>query len=279
MYNVKSDAIGELPLSSHNTEKPNIFISHASSDGEFARVIQEEIERVFANDINVFCTSSSNSIALGKDWLAEIESNLSKAQAIIVIVTPISIEKPWLWFEVGATWLKGRSGQCVIYPLCVAEVELKDLPAPLNRLQALSMSKGTDLKIFFEQLIQLFGFGNLKSLRTSNITTRIPKYNKVHKQTVDIEERSLYSGVYSGYSDEELMEVLDTGLLYTSDDIFWRSSREENIRYGKLIHFRGVDQQLGLPFGTAKRLLVKTAERYDLEPEKLTDNTVRFKKK
>ena len=87
----------------HEIKKPVLFISHASSDAEFANAVKQEIEKVFANGVSVFCTSSPGTIPVGSDWLSDIEQKLTVAQAVIAIVTPVSIERPWLWFEVGAT--------------------------------------------------------------------------------------------------------------------------------------------------------------------------------
>lgn len=166
-------------MTDHEIRKPTLFISHAASDAEFANAVKQEIEKVFANGVNVFCTSSPGAIPVGKDWLSDIEEKLGVAQAIIALITPVSIERPWLWFEVGATWSKGRTGECRIYPLCAPEIELSNLPSPLDRLQALSMGKAAGLKLLFEALISQFGFGKISSFRASNITARIPKYRDV----------------------------------------------------------------------------------------------------
>lgn len=268
-------------MTDHQINKPKLFISHATSDGEFAQVLQTEITKVFADGIDVFCTSSPGGIEPSKDWLASIEEKLDNAQAVIVIVTPVSIERPWLWFEVGASWLRARKDQTAIYPLCAPEITLSELPSPLDRLQALSMGKAQDLKLLFEGLIKQFGFGKISSFRASNISKRIPKYKNVKLNDIDIQERSLYSGEYTGYSDEELKEIihseyiskaaheiLDYPALYTK--------RESSIYRGKLIHFRKFDKDLKLPPGTAKRLLIEAALDYGLETLTLHDNVVRF---
>lgn len=269
-------------MTDHQIKKPNLFISHAASDGEFANVLKTEIEKVFADGVNVFCTSTSGAINASADWLQTIESRLSAAQAVIVIVTPLSIERPWLWFEVGASWLRARSNELAIYPLCAPEIDFSDLPSPLNRLQALSLGKAIDLKLLFEGLIKQFGFGKISVFKASNITKRIPKYSNVKIKEVDLSERALYSGKYSGYSDEELSEVLKTSLLQQEiENIVNYSSlytkRESNLYRGKLIHFREIDKHLDLPPGTSKRLLIKVAQSYGLETELSKDNIVRFR--
>lgn len=268
-------------MTDHEIKKPTVFISHATSDAKFANTVKQEIEKVFANGISVFCTSSPGMIPVGTDWLAQVEGKLDATQAVIAIVTPVSIERPWLWFEIGATWSKGRSGDCRIYPICAPEIDLSNLPSPLDRLQALSMGKAADLKLLIEALITQFGFGAISTFRASNITKRIPKYKDVKIVEVDMNEKAFYSGRYTGYSDDELMEVIDTNL-FAPDDHNYRefavlnSGREDLIRNGKLLHFRQIDRSLDLPPGATRRLLNAVAERYNLVPSLEDQNIVRY---
>lgn len=269
-------------MTDHKITKPTLFVSHASSDAEFANSVKQEIEKVFANGVSVFCTSSPGAIPIGVDWLSDIEQKLGVAQAVIAIITPVSIERPWLWFEIGATWSKGRSGDCRIYPLCAPEIDMAQLPSPLDRLQALSMGKAADLKLLFEALIVQFGFGKISSFKASNISSRIPKYKDVKIVEIDLSEKVFYSGKYAGYGDDELSEVIDTKFFAPDEEkrskytTLYRE-REELIHNGKLIHFRQVDRALDLPPGSAKRLLNAVAARYGLTPEMEKENIVRYK--
>jgi hypothetical protein len=268
-------------MTDHQIAKPQLFISHATTDGEFAIAVKSEIEKVFANGVSVFCTSSPGAIAGGHDWLSQIESRLSSCQAVIAIITPVSLERPWLWFEIGATWLKGRVGDCRIYPLCAPEISLSELPPPLDRLQARSMGKAIDLKLLFEDLLAQFGFGSLSVFRASNITKRIPKYKDVKIKEADLETRPLYSGKYTGYDDSELAEILDTHLFMPDQEKLEKYTmlyhgREDLIHNGKLLHFRTVDRGLELPPGTTKRLIKEVALRYGLAPRQEGENIIRF---
>ena len=163
-------------------------------------------------------------------------------------------------------------------------VALSSLPAPLDRLQALSMGKVADLKLLFDALITQFGFGKITSFRATNITSRIPKYKDVKVVETDLNEKVFYSGRYTGYSDNELAEVLDTTLFRPDEEKFGKfttmyQDREDLIHNGKLLHFRETDRKLDLPPGTAKRLMNVVAKRYGLEPEVEMDNLVRYKAK
>ncbi|MFM9957547.1 MAG: toll/interleukin-1 receptor domain-containing protein [Phycisphaerales bacterium] len=265
---------------SHAIEKPEVFISHAASDAAFASAIENEIRRTFANGVDVFCTSSPGAIRPGSDWLAEVEGRLKRCKAVIVVVTPVSIERPWLWFEIGATWANGRIGNCRIYPVCAKEIDLAQLPPPLGRLQALSLAKAGDLKMLFESLVQQFGFGNLKDFKASGIMARIPKYSTIKMAPEDSDSRTFYHGKYSGYNDEELQDVLVT--YYINEQVRrWERSRfereyESNVLGGRLVHYRQVDRELDLPAGTSSRLLILAAESAGLVVAAQSANTVRF---
>ena len=262
----------------HKIEKPVVFLSHASSDAPFANAVMTEIQKVFAGGVEVFCTSSPGAIAVGRDWLTDIEEKLGISKAVIAIVTPVSIERPWLWFEIGATWSKGREGACKIYPLCAKEVDLTSLPSPLDRLQALSLGKAADLKMLFEALTKQFGFGDIKSFKASNIISRIPKYDTITIDPVDEGERVFYAGKYKGYSEDEIIDIINEYyvLRHSDSDREYLSGRGNNLFHGMLIHFRNVDKKLDLPPGTAKKYLTSIVASYNFIPEKETSNTVRY---
>ena len=88
---------------------------------------------------------------------------------------------------------------------------------------------------------------------------------------VDLNDYALYSGKYTGYGDDELMEVIDTEFFTRDDDLFSNYTighmmREDLIHNGKLLHFREINRNLELPPGTVKRLLKDVATRYGLVP-------------
>ncbi len=110
-------------MSNLQIEKPVVFVSHASTDNPIVDILKTQIDRVFANGVQVFASSVPGVIKPGRDWLDEIKSNLEVAKVVIIIITPTSINRPWIWFEVGASWSKMESGKGRIYPLCVPEIE------------------------------------------------------------------------------------------------------------------------------------------------------------
>jgi hypothetical protein len=260
-------------------EKPTVFLSHAATDQPVARVIHDEIRRIFANGVTVYASSVPGVVKPGQDWLASIRDNLTAATAVIVLVTPISINRPWIWFEVGASWSKMEQGAGLILPLCYG-VEKGDLPEPLGRLQAMSLSKAAETKEVFRSLVDTFGFGNMKGFRHTALTAKLPKYNDIPVAESDLRSGTLYDGPFEGYSDAELREVIDDNYLHPR----WSNWREfsyhkprSNLFNGKLVHFREFDADMGLPPGAGKRLLEAVAtSRYPTKAVYRTENTVRF---
>jgi len=277
------------------SDKPVIFISHATTDNPIVDLLKSQIDRVFARGVYVFASSVPGVIKPGRLWLDEIKNNLEIASAVIVLVTPVSINRPWIWFEVGASWSKMSEGQRRIYPLCVPEINFNDLPAPLNSLQALSLGKAKDVRLFFQELCDEFGFGNLKGFKSSIITDHLPKYSDLKINQEDLKAGTIYSGPYEGYSDSELGEILIDEYLYKEYSIFRGDKTDsllkelsgpiapprDTIFHGRLIHFREVDERLKLPLGTSKRLLKILAYNFGLVPfpDKDFDNSVRFEYK
>jgi|GEM_PF-1181407 len=285
------------------SEKPVIFISHATTDNPIVDIPKSQIEQVFANGVQVFASSVPGVIKPGRVWLDEIKDILAVARAVIVVITPVSINRPWIWFEVGASWSKMESGNRRIYPLCVPEIDFNDLPAPLNSLQALSLGKARDIRLFFQELCDELKFGSLKAFKASALTSRLPKYSELRINQNDLSGGAIYSGPYEGYSNSELEEVLIEDYLYREysnfrgykhnpletqvlKELFPETSApivepRNTLFRGRLIHYRELDENLKLPPGTAKRLLKKLAHTFGLLPlaEKDFENSVRFEYK
>jgi hypothetical protein len=258
------------------SRSPLFFISHAATDEPIVRVLHDELNRIFAKGVDVFATSVPGVVQPGTEWLDSINENLEKASAVIVLLTPVSLNRPFIWFEVGASWSRARQNEGVILPVCVPEVDKGSLPEPLSRLQALSLDKAVETKLLFQTLADLFGFGNLKGFRASTIKAKLPKYATLPVAESDLRAGAVYRGPFEGYTDDELREVIVENMLNKAWKDRWGEFVSDHFR-GGLIHFRQVDDKLELPPGTAKRLLPQLAtDRYYVMITQHMANTIRF---
>jgi hypothetical protein len=257
-------------------KKPTVFLSHAATDRPIVQVLHDEIKRVFANGVEVFASSVPGELKPGDPWLDRVNEELNRASAVIVLITPISLNRPWIWFEVGASWSRMEAGKGRILPVCVPEIDKGSLPEPLSRLHAMSLGKAAETKAVFQELVDLFAFGDLKSFKYASIKAKLPRYDDLPVAESDLRAGAVYTGPYEGYSEAELVEVIDDQLLKPAwNDI---TSLFPNGDFdGRLLHFRAIDDKYGLAPGTAARLLPDAASaRYDVKIKQQTANTIRF---
>lgn len=115
-----------------------VFVSHAHEDAEFATILKEWLEKNL-NDrmdvIDVFVSSNERSLPPGTEWPRKIRENLEEAFLCICILTPHSIDRRWLYFESGATYVKGIP----VVPICFGGLKKEQVTPPLYFLQALEM--------------------------------------------------------------------------------------------------------------------------------------------
>lgn len=124
-----------------------VFISHASADGVVARRIAEEI-RSRLPDVETFVTSRAGDIKSGEDWFETVKAELKKADAYVVLLTPNSLERPWVIFETGAAWMAER-GFLVV---SAGGLQIHDIPEPLRFFQVWSLESVETTSLAFAEL-------------------------------------------------------------------------------------------------------------------------------
>ncbi|MGN6200863.1 MAG: toll/interleukin-1 receptor domain-containing protein [Solirubrobacterales bacterium] len=259
-------------------QKPTVFISHAATDAPIAEILRDEIDRIFAGGVEIFASSVPGVIEPGADWLASIRRSLTAATAVIVVVSPTSVNRPWVWFEVGASWSRMEEGDGKIIPVCVPEIDKGELPEPLGRLQAMSLGSAAETKEIFKTLIDQFDFGKLGRFRHASIKARLPRYADLPLADADLRSGTIYTGPFQGYSEEELALVVDDAIVKPN----WSTDRlrprvDDWVFDNHLLHFRQVDEEFELPPGTSKKLLARVVTKnYPYTTKQETENTVRF---
>ncbi len=72
-------------------------------------------------------------IAPGMRWRDEIKRELNRANAVVVLVTPSSLESQW----VGQEWSEALSRSRLVIPAVAGGLSLSDLPEPLAHIQGI----------------------------------------------------------------------------------------------------------------------------------------------
>ena len=86
-----------------NNEKKRaerIFVSHAFEDREAAWRVARAFARNAAG-VSVFTLEVLN---MGEDWRAKIREEIIKSDVFIILLSPKTLNSPWVLAEIGAAW-------------------------------------------------------------------------------------------------------------------------------------------------------------------------------
>jgi hypothetical protein len=147
-----------------------LFLSHIHEEKDLAVLFKDALEDEFSGFVDVFVSSDGKSIPAGANFLKKIEDGLTDCIGAVYLISPISVKRNWVNFELGAAWirnainLKSGEGEIPTLPICHSGIIPADLPQPLNNLNAIQANKATQLEFAFRSLqIAVGGKGKLKT--------------------------------------------------------------------------------------------------------------------
>ncbi len=118
-----------------------IFLCWSGAESKrFAEETRSFLEQVLPG-IEFFLSSD---IEKGALWFGELTSNLQKAKAGLVCLTPGNLMSPWMHFEVGALFSRREQQRVFVYVLGVNPEELK---GPFAHFQSSSAIKNETMKM------------------------------------------------------------------------------------------------------------------------------------
>ena len=110
------------------SNKPLIFISHITEEKELAKLLADFIKKSYLNMFDVFVSSDGESIASGDRWIETIDKALNSCVIQVSLCSPFSIQRPWINFEAGASWIR----RIPVIPICHSGLSKSNLPVPLS---------------------------------------------------------------------------------------------------------------------------------------------------
>jgi len=132
-----------------------LFLGHYSRDSKVAQVIATTISRATLGQIDVWYTSdftSSGGVAPGQVWIEEIKRRLRASSAVVALLTPMSISRPWIYFESG---FAAARAECNLVPICVG-IGTSQVPFPLSLYQCFQLVDRSSLSQFLAKLFHLY---------------------------------------------------------------------------------------------------------------------------
>jgi hypothetical protein len=142
----RSQTHPQLGAGTIEVEKHRVFLSHAAADEGIAAILKREIEQRLTG-VEVFCASFPGDIPLGFRWSAQIQVELRRCGALVLLATERSMSRPWVWFEAGTFWFDRP-----IIILCFGRLKLEMLPAPLSERESANVDSAAHLGSLFSSL-------------------------------------------------------------------------------------------------------------------------------
>jgi formylglycine-generating enzyme required for sulfatase activity len=139
---------GELnSMATQNTSTRQVFISHATQDGEFAHRLAGDLQR-----LGITIWIAPDSILPGESWVKAIERGLRESSHVVIVLTPAALESQWVEKETDVAIAQERKGRIKILPL---DVKACEVPLLLSSYQMVSFRRDYDAG--FGQLANILG--------------------------------------------------------------------------------------------------------------------------
>jgi len=128
------------------TPKPKlVFISHSGEDTWVARQIAREITLRGAKPF-----LDEADIDIGAEFEEDILKSLEQADELLVLFTPWSLERPYVWAEIGAAWYRRISIVVVLHGLSVKDFQSQPhTPIFLKKRDIINLN---EIDRYFDQL-------------------------------------------------------------------------------------------------------------------------------
>lgn len=155
--------------------KPLVFVSYIHEDEEFVIQLRDWIRDALLEGLVFFVAGDRGSIPLGSEWPEKISTALRRCSVAILILSPQSVDRKWIYFEAGAAFAR----KVPVIPVCCNGLEKSDLTPPLSFLQAVQLPNKTDEAFLLSELAQMCGLKSPKDppslvLKATNIVSPPP---------------------------------------------------------------------------------------------------------
>lgn len=110
-----------------------VFVSHATADKWIATVLCEKIESTGATTFR-----DDRDINGGDDIPESIRAAIEQSLEMVVLLTPESVNRPWVLLEVGAAWMRGQSMR--ITPI-LCHVDIQPIPDMIKQKKVISINE------------------------------------------------------------------------------------------------------------------------------------------
>jgi hypothetical protein len=110
--------------------KYKVFVSHATEDKWIAKMICSELKKRGVSSFR-----DDRDIVGGDDIPEKLVREIVKSKELLVILSPKSVQRPWVMLEVGAAWGRGRRIVAILY-----HVDVDPIPTIIKSKKAYGLN-------------------------------------------------------------------------------------------------------------------------------------------
>jgi hypothetical protein len=114
-----------------------VFISFIHEEIRWAEAVQSFIGTVLGETAAPFMSSDKFQVYAGEKWLDRIMDELKTAKVVLLMLSEVSVKRPWVNFEAGAAWTR----DIITIPICFGGLKKDNLPKPYSSLQAIDLAR------------------------------------------------------------------------------------------------------------------------------------------
>jgi hypothetical protein len=216
-----------------------VFLSHDSRDSDLAGVLGRTLSRVTLGQIEPWFSSDGSAgggLRPGSIWLDDIRKRLQDSKAVVALLTPRSLLRPWLLFETG---FAAANAHCEVIPVAVGVDSLNAVPFPLAMYQVFQISDYDALKKFTAKVLSQYGIQFDEEMAKPVLQASMGEFARLASGSVAAEEsQPRQADIVEAVKQQIDRAFLRLSALIISGDI--RTTLGEGV-YSIAIHLPGKD--------------------------------------
>jgi hypothetical protein len=191
----------------------NFFISHSSGDKAIAELFSTALRRITLDQISPWFSSDDSGdsgLMPGDLWFNQILNRINQSKAIVSLLTPNSIERPWIYFESG---IGQALPDCEVIPVCIGVKRDSILP-PLGLYQCYQLNDYRSVAEFFSKLLTLFGIRFDEEMSKVVIEKLVVEISKItfNAKEDSIEDKESIEKIienFKSHIDKRFLEIIE----------------------------------------------------------------------
>lgn len=125
-----------------------LFISYSVPEAKLANQVANSINDAFGGSVQTFL--SDKDLMHGKAWKDQLKVKLKEYDAILIVLTPRYLKRPWAYVEWAAFWMEDKD----YYILLTDNIEVNDLISPMQDCQATRLFNPEEVMRLFTTIKQ-----------------------------------------------------------------------------------------------------------------------------